>query len=277
VKVPLKVLEHAASLFPGTSMVLLGCAADGKKYDYCEVNLALYPAVGSVRLVEHGDQIYQLIPLKDPLELVKGPHRVITDENWNVSSVLASGRRMKLDSLQWFMADQRETESMRFLVLGYAALERDDLELASVCTLGALSKLAEAKVLTRGLPAHPSHLAEDLRILNEMSFFSNIADFDLPTPSNCKRRVERLVRGFGQDDGRLVRNKLEGLAHESRYFDCLFYSYWCLAKLLERDEALKGAFYRELGFGVEAVELREKLNLITGKLKEMVTEEKFSD
>jgi hypothetical protein len=268
--VPLKVVEQALTVFPGSSLVVLGCAADGRKREYCEVNMVAYPAIGSPRLLRQGKQLFQLIPVTDPLLIVKEPHRIVKDDNWNVSTVLASSRKMKLDALQRFVMEQRETEAMKFLVLGYTALDREDPELAGACTLSALARLAEAVVLDHGVPVHPSHLAEDLRTLNEMSFFSDITDFDLPSSSNCSRRTQKISGALVHDEATLVRNKLEGLARDSKLFDCLFYSYWCLAHLLDSEEAMKGTIVRELGVGIEVGEIKSKLNKVTIRLKQLV-------
>jgi hypothetical protein len=270
--IPLVVQERASSAFPGSSLVVLGCAAEKMEREYCEINIGAYPSVGSPKLVKHGRRVYQIIPIEDPIDLVKGAVRVIRDESWNVATVLASGRSINKQLVKNLLRRKTEVSAMNFLIMSYSCLERGRLEESAAYMAGAVARLAEAMLQANGVAVHPSHMAEELRRLESLSWLAESMDFDLPSRTNCVRRIRRLVPCFESDMGQIIRSKLEGLCSDAGPFDCLFYSYWCIAERLSSERGGVDSFSKLLDMRLEEVELRRRLRDLTVRFKELARE-----
>ena len=78
--IPLSVIERAKGAFPGSALVLVGCSADGKRRDYCEINIISYPSAGNSKLVRQDGIIYYIHPTDEAWPILSGPFKVITDE-----------------------------------------------------------------------------------------------------------------------------------------------------------------------------------------------------
>ncbi|MDG6940369.1 MAG: hypothetical protein JRN39_08215 [Nitrososphaerota archaeon] len=269
-RVPLSVLETASRHFPGSSLAVAGCAASRIRSRYCEIDLLAYPASGQPKLIERKDVLYRVVPLKSRAQLYLGEMQVARDESWSLSSLSAGRDEKKVARLRRAASLRRQDAAASFAAEAFAARRKEDLAASTLNMLSAVARAAEAALLASGEPIHPSHMVARLRERGELPPLAAIASFDLPSTSNCQRRIGALESALPPLEARIAVRKLRGALGEGRPFDMLFYSYWLMAGMLEKGQHLAVPLGAHLRIALDQSELDRKLEETASLLRRVM-------
>lgn len=265
-QLPLAISEKIDSDFAGSSLILVGCAADNCKKDYCEFNIAVYPASGKNRLIDYGKDLYAIHPVKDARKILAEPHILLYDREWNFARLNSPEKRKEA-----FNESMREAERLAsyHMINSYRFLERKLIKASSICFVAAVSSLSQLMLMKNKIYPHPSHIASQLRKESMLSELADAVSFDTTSLTNATRRMEKVANMQSKESSKLIVRKMKGLIDEGKIFDSLFYSYYWISKMLtiKKDGSEIEKIAEILSLSDEENELREKLDKTTAMLK----------
>jgi len=270
VRLPIAVKERVTSEFPGTTIFLTGCSADGCRRDYCEYNISAYPAKGKTKALENAGQIYIIQPVIDIKRILASPHKVIYDPEWNMAKILGSRVKEKIEIAKKEHTKEVEVKATFNIIESFSLLEKEKIKASSLYFVSSISSISELMLIKRSVIPHPSHLASQLRERSLLAIFAEAASFDFPSSTNAERRMNKISSSFTGAEAVAIKRKMEGMINSGNIFDSLYYSYWCISNLLKMKG--EGAYAIAEGMGITAEEnhLRKHLPTMADTLKQLI-------
>ncbi|MEM0118307.1 MAG: hypothetical protein QXV32_07650 [Conexivisphaerales archaeon] len=271
-EIPLAILERVSSEFPDSSIFLTGCSADQKRREYCEFNLAVYPAIGRARLMKYEDDFYVVEPIHDVKTFISYPYEVISDPQWNLPKIMNPESKERVKEARRLRLKEAEVNSTSNLMNSFAFLEKGKIREATLYFVSSIADVSELLLLQRGIEPHPSHLASQLRENSLLSQFAEAASFDLASDTNAKRRAEKISLYLDRARGRATARKMMGLTEEGKIFDSLYYSYWAISRLLstKRDSQIESVLANSLNLSADELHLKRHLQSLSSSLKDLI-------